>query len=90
MRAVITDTPSSPALAAVKLIYNIGGATLGVVDDSRMSAADHALALGKPNAVEMLEALGSAPAHYRQPGREPNLRFTAYRARETNGGGIDD
>ena len=29
MRAVITDTPSAPALAAVKLIFKIGGTDRG-------------------------------------------------------------
>ena len=54
------------------------------------SAADHALALDKQNALAMLEGLGAFPAPYRQTGRQPNLQFTAFRARETDGGRIDD
>ena len=47
-----TCTPSSPALLAVRLCCELGGADLSLRDDELFGAADHAQRLKKEDALE--------------------------------------
>ena len=75
IRPAIISEPSSPALAAIEILSGFG-VRLDIADEHKFTAADHALALQKDDAVRFLGSLGSSPAPYRRPGRAANARFT--------------